>query len=134
MERSRQEGIRDWLDSPRLTIGALITFLLVITLLMLKLYVDQQKQVDRLDAFSKERKEQVVATNREAVQNCYSDAAEGPATRHVLEALLLLDLPPNAKRDIRDYSRLNALNAPTLRDCRRLAVKLRVPIPESVGG
>ena len=127
-----ERGFLRWLDSPRLAIYALVIFVLILSLFSLKLWSDQQKQVNLIDSLLAQRLEEAKAADRDAVGRCYSNATQGPAIRRVLDALEREARTRAARSALQEYKRLNLLNVPTVRECRELANKLNVKIPRSV--
>jgi hypothetical protein len=133
VDRGHEEGFLGWLDSPRLVVGAFAFFLLGLAVLGILLWTDQQKQTDRLDAVIVQRLREERAAKTEQVGGCFQRATQGPALQRVLLGLAEGHATqPQLRDQLRDFARLNALNTPTLRECRQLAADLNVPIPKGV--
>lgn len=131
---AEKEGFLQQLDGPRIGIAALIAFMLVMTIFGIKLYSDQRKQVDLLDAIVREHAAQTSAANRKTVEQCFSDATQAPLLRRVIKALEGETSSPKARLDLEEFRRLNDLNAPTLRECRQLADRIGITVKQEVGG
>lgn len=128
-----ESGLLEWLDGPRLVVGAFAFFVLGLAALGVLLWTDQRKQTDRLDAIVAQRLIEERAAKQEQVGTCFSRATTGPALRRVLiaiESSITTNL--QARQQLSDYRRLSELNTPTLRECRHLAEKLNVDIPKGV--
>ena len=104
-------------------------FLLGLLVLLLLLWSDQRQQVERLDELQKEHIAEQKVEAKETVATCFFTANQTPALRAVLVALEREVSSENSKQALRNFKQLNTLNAPTLRECRRLAERLDVPIP-----
>lgn len=134
MEADRQEGLLGWLDRPNIVVGAFLVFVLAMAAFGVLLWSDQQKQVDRIDELFDQRLKEAKAADAETVSRCFSSATQGPALRRVLLALEQEAINEQAKRDLREFRRLNALGTPTLRECHALANRLNQPIPQQGAG
>jgi hypothetical protein len=132
-----QPGLLEWLDGPRLVVGAFIFFMLALSVLGILLWSDQRdqqqqlvEQVARIDELAEANRGRVKATNEEAVARCFSTAAQGPALRRVLRALENQTPDPQARADLMNFRLLNEANTSTVAECRALARRLHVPVPE----
>jgi hypothetical protein len=124
-----EEGLLAWLDGPRLVVGAFAFFCLGLLVLLLVLWSDQRQQVERLDGLQREHIAEQKIEAKETVETCFFAANQTPALRAVLLALEQESMSEASKQALRNFRQLNTLNAPTLRECRQLAVRLDVPIP-----
>src|SRR5262249_4194010 len=113
--------------------------LLFMAFFEMKLYQDQRHQsqiltmqVSRLDDVVAARAAEAKAANRASVESCFSRASQGPGIRRVLHSLEASVIDPAGQEALRDFDQLNALNTPTFRECRQLAVKLKVKSPKEV--
>lgn len=122
----KQSGVLEWLDSPRLVVGAFAFFLLGLTSLGVLLWSDSREQTVRLDAIVAQRLREEQTAKQEQVDTCFSRAAQGPALRAVLLALERGIDDPRAKDKLSDFRELSLLNTPTVAECRQLAMKLNV--------
>jgi hypothetical protein len=120
-----EEGLLGWLDGPRVVVGAFAFFLLGMVILLILLWSD----TNRLQA---EHEAEALAAQKEQVGQCFATASQAPQLLLVLNALEREVSDPAARDALRNYRRLNSLNAPTLRECRQLAEELNVPIPKGV--
>ena len=68
------------------------------------------------------------ANDRQTVARCFSSAATAPALARVLSELA--EHVPGAAFDITNFRRVSLENAPTIRECRRLADTLHIPRPK----
>lgn len=132
MAHPDEGGVLGWLDGPRLVVIAAGLFMFGLFALLLLLWSDQRDQVERIDKIVMERQDEAEAANRQQVINCFSAAAEGPALQRVLEVIERESDSLAIRNAIADLRTLNDLNAPTLRECRRLADRLNVPIPKGI--
>lgn len=122
----------DWLDGPRIAFGGLIAFLLVMSLFGLKLYSDQQQQVEQIQVLLQANRDRLKASNEDQVRSCFASATQAPAISRLLHALEMEARSEPTREALRNYSDLNDLNASTIRECRQLAKDLHVPIPKGV--
>lgn len=127
-----EEGLLDWLDGPRLVVGAFAFFLLGLTVLGILLWSDQREHTERLDVLVMRSVSEEKTAKIEQVNNCFSRAAQGPALLRVLAALERELDDPRGRREIRSFKAFSALNTPTYRECRLLAARLNVPLPKGV--
>ena len=114
-------------DTWKFAAGVAFVAIAFLALFSIKLWVD-------LDQVVEQRLEEARAADRETVNRCFSSAAQGPALRRVLAAVERETTDPVARADLREFRRLNAINTPTIRECRQLAERLNVPVPRGVGG
>ena len=133
------DGVLEWLDGPRLVVGAFAFFVLGLTVLGIFLWTDQrkqafalEKQVARIDEIVTQRVEEEKSAKRDQVATCFSRAAQGPSIRAALLALEREANSPEAHQTLRNFRELSELNTPTIRECRQLAKRLNVHVQKGV--
>lgn len=122
------------LDTVKLGAAFLMLVILLLALFSIKLWGDLNRTVDKLDAIVEARLMEAEAADQQQVDRCYASATQGPILRRVLQALENDVVDARGKADIQEFRRLSLLNTPTIKDCRALAKRLKVPIPEGEGG
>lgn len=132
MRKEADDGLLGWLDGPHLVVGAFAFFLCGLTILGILLWSDQREQVRRLDALTEEHIREQRISNEQAVERCFATATLNPALNEVLRVLERATSTPAERQAVRDFRLLNDLSSNTLRECRRLAMQLNVPIPKGI--
>ncbi len=126
------EGALEWLDGPRLVVGAFACFLVGLFILGILLWRDLDHQVKRIDDIIEARQHEIQVANIQTVNRCFASVATAPALDRVLRSLEDSVMAAEGKQALRNFRELNELNANSPRDCRQLARKLKVEIPRGV--
>lgn len=118
-------------DTFRFVAGIAFVATIILVIFSIYLWTKLNNTVDRLDAVITARIAEQKTSNEAAVDRCYSSATQGPALRIALRGLEnAVGVAPDTKEALRNLRRTNALNVPTLAECRQLAEKLGVAIPK----
>lgn len=129
MTEDQREGFLSQVDTFRFVAGVAFLASMVLVIFSIYLYSELNKTVDRLDGVVQARLKEAEASDRAAVQRCYSSATQGPALRLALRGLEAETADPQTREALANLRRTSELNSPTLADCRLLAKRLGVPTP-----